>query len=175
MATYFYLLLFVLPFRIIKSSFYSSYIMVSPALCPGVRFDVVSPFPRTLASQRIEPDLQGSTLEKFFHIFKAFFTNTFFYRSWGPCNVRLLAPFHSSTVVIRDVVLWQVVLLTLLCFHIIWSKMFLKRLWRITNETLSDTFVKEYERRESGSLLDLPPEEATRSPQGGAGKGSKRD
>ena len=46
----------------------------------------------------------------------------------------------------------QMVLFILMVFHVVWSKMFLKRLVRITKENLSDTFVKEYERRESGSL-----------------------
>ncbi len=49
----------------------------------------------------------------------------------------------------------QCVLLMLLSFHVIWSKMFLKRLWRITRENLSDTFVKEDERRDSGCLADM--------------------
>jgi hypothetical protein len=49
----------------------------------------------------------------------------------------------------------QVVLLLLLSLHVIWSKMFLKRLLRITRENLSQTFVKEYERRESGMLSDF--------------------
>lgn len=75
-------------------------------------------------------------------------------------SVRVTSPFVTS----------QVILFTLVCFHIIWSKMFLKRLARITRENLSETFVKEYERRESGSLSDSIFQEV---PEGS--KGNKSD